>query len=362
MKNRLYNFNAGPAVLPETVLQESKAAILNYDNTGIGILEMSHRSGPFKKIALEAKDNLKKILSIGDDFEVLFLHGGASLQFHMLPLNIAHNQKTAYINTGVWSNKAIKEAARLGSVLIAASSEDLNFSYIPSLKSDQLDNDLAYLHFTSNNTIYGTQFQSEPDSNDILLACDASSDFLSRRIDMDRYGIIYAGAQKNLGPAGLCVVVIRKEWLSKSPDDLPLMLSYANHAKSESMFNTPPAFSLYVAGLVFKWILHSGGLVAIEKLNQEKSDVLYSVLDKSNFYTASAEKGSRSLMNVTFRLPTTDLEDKFIAEALQAGFSGLKGHRLVGGIRASIYNAFPLQGIKDFVAFMQKFESANLIS
>jgi len=360
MKNRLYNFSAGPAILPEMVLKEAAEAILNYNNTGIGILEMSHRSAPFKQIALEAKNNLKNILSIDDDFEVLFLHGGASLQFHMLPLNIASNQTTAYMNTGVWSKKAIKEAMRLGSVKIVASSEDSNFSYIPSMKNEQLDPNLAYLHFTSNNTIYGTQFKSEPDSNNLLLACDASSDFLSKKIDMKRYGIIYAGAQKNLGPAGLGVIVIRKEWLSKSPDNLPPMLSYANHAKNESMFNTPPAFALYVAGLVFKWILKSGGLDAMEKLNQEKSDILYSMLDQSDFYKASVIKESRSLMNITFRLPSVDLEEQFITQALQAGFSGLKGHRLSGGIRASIYNAFPVQGIKDLVDFMKNFENNNL--
>ncbi len=359
MKPRIYNFSAGPAILPEEVLLEAKESLYAYGETGIGILEMSHRSTPYESIVNEAIANMKKILGIGDDFEVLFLQGGASLQFHMLPLNLAKEKTTDYICTGAWSEKAIVEAKRLGVVHEIASSKDKNYSYIPKISANQVHTDSAYLHFTSNNTIFGTQFKEEPPANGIPLVCDASSDFLSRPLPMDKYSLIYAGAQKNIGPAGVVVVVMRKELLKRSDANLTPMLSYSVHAKEKSLYNTPPAFSIYVVGLVLKWILKLGGLSAMQKINEDKADILYKHIDQSKIFRGTVEKSARSLMNVPFRLPSEEMEEKFIKESSKAGFSGLKGHRSVGGMRASIYNAFPKKGVEDLVRFMQEFESKN---
>lgn len=355
MKRRKYNFSAGPAVLPEEVVAEAQENLLSYQETGIGIMEMSHRSADYQKIVDDARDDLRNILNINDSWEVLFLHGGASLQFHMLPLNMA-GKKVSYINTGVWSKKAIAEAKRLDlDVNIVATSEDRNFSYIPAYSEEDVDCGSSYLHFTSNNTIFGTAFQQEPLSAGLPLTCDASSDFLSKPLDMDRYGLIYGGAQKNMGPAGLAVVVVNKAFLEKTSDNLPPMLSYKNHAASGSMFNTPPAFAIYVTGLVFKWIKKNGGLTAMKLKNEQKAQKLYDYIDSSDFYNGTAEKDSRSLMNVTFRLPSEEKEKLFIARALEKDLSGLKGHRSVGGIRASIYNAFPAAGVDALLDFMDDF-------
>jgi phosphoserine aminotransferase len=359
MTQRVYNFSAGPAVLPEEVLLEARESLYTYKDTGIGILEMSHRSPSYEAIIDEAIANMKTLLGIGDDFEVLFLQGGASLQFHMLPLNLAKGKATDYICTGVWSEKAIVEAKRLGPVYEIASSKDKNYSYLPKTFESQVHKDSAYLHFTSNNTIFGTQFKEEPPSNGIPLVCDASSDFLSRPIPMDKYGLLYAGAQKNIGPAGVVVVVMRKELLKRSEAALTPMLSYAVHAKEKSLYNTPPCFSIYVVGLVLKLILKLGGLSAMQKRNEDKAQLLYDYLDRSKMFRGTAEKSSRSLMNVPFRLPSESLEETFIKESSKAGFSGLKGHRSVGGMRASIYNAFPKEGVEALVAFMKAFEATH---
>lgn len=359
MTKRIYNFSAGPAVLPEEVLSEAKESLLSYGDTGVGILEMSHRSKAFTEIIETAKTNLRKILGVGEEFEVLFLQGGASLQFYMIPLNLAKGATPAYVLSGHWAKMAIQEAKRLGDVKTVASSEDKNFTYIPKVTDSMVDKSAPYLHFTSNNTIFGTQFRTEPASNGVPLVCDASSDFLSRKIDMSRYGLIYAGAQKNVGPSGATIVMMRKELVAKSDPNLPLMLSFANHVKNQSLFNTPCTFAIYVIGLTLKWILAQGGLEGVQKKNEEKATILYNFLDSSKFFKTTAEKDSRSLMNITFRLPTEELETNCIKEATKAGFSELKGHRSVGGLRASVYNAFPKKGIEDLVEFLKQFEKKN---
>ncbi len=360
MTKRIYNFSAGPAVLPLEVLEESSKALIAYKETGIGILEMSHRSKPYMSIVSEAKQNIKDLMNIGDDYDVLFLQGGASLQFYMVPLNFHQNKPTSYIDSGVWASKAISEAKRLGKVNVVASSKDKNYCYIPAVKDEMIPADSAYVHYTSNNTIFGTEYRSEPASNNLPLICDASSDFMSRKVDVSRHGLIYAGAQKNVGPAGCVIVIIKKSWLEISAKaNLTPMLSYAVHAENDSLYNTPPAFSIYVIGLVLQWIKKLGGLDAMEKINKEKAAILYDYLDESKFYKATAEKNSRSLMNICFLLPTQELEDKFNKEAEKNGFSGLKGHRSVGGMRASIYNAFPKEGVVALVDFMKKFEVNN---
>lgn len=359
MTKRIYNLSPGPAILPEEVLAEAKENILCYGNSGVGILEMSHRSKEFTAIIDEAKANLLKLLGAGDDYEVLFLQGGASLQFYMIPLNLAEGKVPSYILSGHWAKMAIQEAKRLGEVKIVASSEDRNFCYIPEVKDSMIDPSTPYVHFTSNNTIFGTEFKTEPSSNGVPLVCDASSDLLSRKIDIKRYGLIYGGAQKNVGPSGVTIVVIRKDWIQKSNSNLPQMLSFANHSKNQSLFNTPCTFSIYITGLVLKWIIKNGGIEAMQKTNEEKAGILYSFLESSKFYKPTADKDSRSLMNVTFRLPTEELEGICIKEALKAGFNEIKGHRSVGGLRASIYNAFPKQGVVDLVAFLKDFEKKN---
>lgn len=359
MNKRIYNFSAGPAVLPLEVLEEAKEALISYKDSGIGIAEMSHRSKEYDAVIEGAASDLKNLLGINDEFEVLFLGGGASLQFYMVPLNLAQGKKVSYINTGEWSKKAVAEAKKLSSVEVIASSEDKNFCYIPEINNMSISPESTYLHFTSNNTIFGTEYRKEPTIGGNLLVCDASSNFLSKEIDIKRYGLIYAGAQKNLGPAGVTVVLIRKDFLAKCDSNLPPMLSYITHAKNKSMYNTPPTFPVYVVGLVLKWLKKLGGLKAMQKINEEKAEILYSALLNSDFYKPTAEKNSRSNMNVTFVLSKPELEDKFISEATKSGFSGLKGHRSVGGMRASIYNAFPKQGIIDLVSFMKDFEKKN---
>jgi phosphoserine aminotransferase len=358
MGSRVYNFNPGPAVLPVEVLETVRDNLLNYQNKGIGILEMSHRGADFEGILSDAENSLRELLSIGDDYTVIFTTGGATNQFSMVPMNLLSKGQTAdYIISGTWAKKACSEAKKFGEVHVAGTSEDKNFSYIP--KQLNFSSSPAYVHFTSNNTIFGTEFHAEPDVGQAVLICDASSDFLHKKIDITKYGLIYAGAQKNLGPAGVTLVIIRKDLLSRIPSGLPIMMDYNTYVKERSLYNTPPVFAIYVTAEVLKWIKRTGGLEAMQKRNEEKAGLLYKTIDESTMYRAHAEPGSRSLMNVTFRLKTEELEAKFAKEASAKGFIGLKGHRSVGGIRASIYNAFPLEGVKALVEFMKEFEQAN---
>jgi len=357
MAKRIHNFNAGPAALPLPVLEEIKEGLLDYKGSGMSIIEASHRSKWFDDVINEAVDRTRRILNLGDDFQVLFIQGGASLQFCMVPMNLALKGRPAcYIDTGTWSTKAIKEAKiQKKDVQVVASSEDKDYSYIP--KHDQVAEDASYLHFTSNNTIKGTQWLEFPDAGKVPLVCDMSSDFLSRPFDVGPFGLIYAGAQKNIGPSGTALVIIRKDMLERIPDDLPTMLKYSTFAEKNSMFNTPSCFVIYTISLVLKWLEETiGGLKAMEEINRKKGEILYSAIDESDFYRGTAVKESRSLMNVTFRLPSEALETKFVAEATSAGLGGLKGHRSVGGCRASIYNATGIESVKALVEFMADFE------
>ncbi len=361
MQKRIYNFSAGPAILPEDVLLEAQENLFSLPGVGMSILEISHRSKTFDKIIEEAKADLKILLDINDNYEILFLQGGASLQFSMVPLNLMPpKNKADYILTGSWSKKALKEAKRVGVVKIAASTEENKFNRIPKQSELNLDPDASYVHFTSNNTIYGTEWKSEPETGNVPLVCDASSDMLHKKIDVNKYGLIYAGAQKNMGPSGVTLVIIRKDLLERSADSLHTMLNYKIHVENNSMYNTPSTFGIYIIGLVTKWLKKNGGLDSMYKTNKEKAEILYNCIDNSNgFYKGHAQKDSRSLMNVTFNLATEELEKKLISEATAAGFDGLKGHRSVGGLRASIYNAFPKKGLEDLVVFMKEFQSKN---
>lgn len=361
MEKRIYNFSAGPAILPEEVLKEAQENLFMLPGVGMSILEISHRSKTFDEIILGAEKNMRTLLNISDDYTILFLQGGATLQFSMVPLNLMPpKNKADYIVTGVWAKKAVKEAKRVGTVNVAATTESENFTRIPKQGELKLDPDAAYVHFTSNNTIYGTEWKKEPEVGNVPLVCDASSDFMHKKIDVSKYALIYAGAQKNLGPSGVTVVIVRKDMLARSSDSLHTYLNYKIHADNGSMYNTPTTFGIYIIHLVTKWLIKLGGLDAMYKLNCEKASILYDYMDESDgFYKGTAQKDSRSLMNVTFRLPSEDLEKKLIDEATKAGFSGLKGHRSVGGLRASIYNAFPKQGVADLVQFMKDFKTKN---
>jgi phosphoserine aminotransferase len=361
MGERVFNFSAGPAVLPEPVLQEARESLWNIDGSGIGILEHSHRGKVFDRVIDEAVADCRALAGIPDSYRVLFLQGGASTQFFQVPANLLADGATAdYLNTGAWSQKAIAEAKRYGKVHVAASSEDDNFCFIPGPGEARYSKRPAYVHFTSNNTIFGTQFRAEPDCPaSSFLVCDASSDIYSRPIDVTRYGLIYAGAQKNLGPSGTTLVLIREDLLEKPARDLPTMLRYSTHAENDSRYNTPPAFGIYLMGRVFKWILANGGLEGMEARNEAKAKAIYDVLDASSFYQTTARDDSRSLMNICFRGPNEDIEKKFIKDAAGAGFDGLKGHRSVGGMRASIYNAFPPEGCDAFAQFLRDFEAKN---
>jgi len=345
--------------MPLEVLEEARENLLSLGETGIGVMEHSHRGKPIVSAAEEAEATCRKLAGVSDDYDVLFLQGGASSQFFMVPLNfLAADQTADYLNTGSWSKKAIKEAKLYGNVNVACSSEDRNFCYIP--KEVNYSDSPAYVHFTSNNTIYGTQFGVEPEApGDALLVCDASSDIFSRPLNLEKYGLIYAGAQKNLGPAGITLVIVRKDWVARGPENVPSMLQYRSHAEKDSMYNTPPTFGIFVMGLVFKWIEKQGGLSAIAAKNVEKAKPLYDYLDGSEMFKPTADQDSRSMMNVCFVTGDEELDAKFIAESKAAGFDGLKGHRSVGGMRASIYNAFPKQGVLDLVDFMKDFENKN---
>ena len=357
MTNRIFNFNAGPSALPLPVLEEIKEEFLDFKGSGMSITEISHRSAAFDEVIETAIERVKRLLNIGDDYDVLFIQGGASMQFCMVPMNLGLQGKPVdYINTGTWSTKAIKEAKIQGlETRVLASSEDKNFSYIPYGVKE--DGNAAYLHFTTNNTIKGTQWAEFPDPNNVPLIADMSSDFLSRQFDIKPFGLVYAGAQKNIGPAGAAMVIIRKDMLERTPENIPTFLRYTTFADKNSMFNTPPCFVIYVTGLVLRWLEETiGGLANMEKINTEKAETLYNFFDSSDFYRGTAEKDSRSKMNVTFRLPDEGLEKKFVAEALKAGMGGLKGHRSVGGCRASIYNATTIEAVKSLVEFMKAFE------
>jgi phosphoserine aminotransferase len=360
MKGRIHNFNAGPAALPLPVLEEIREEFLNFKGSGMSVTEVSHRSKWFDDVIEDAVVRVKRLLGLGDDFHVLFLQGGASMQFCMVPMNLLPKDVSAdYVDTGTWSTKAIKEAKIQGrTVNVVASSEDKGFSYIP--KDIVFSAGAAYVHITSNNTIKGTQWASFPDTKGVPLICDMSSDIMSRPFDPSPFGLIYAGAQKNLGPAGATLVIIRKDMLERVPNDLPTMLKYTTFAEKNSMFNTPPCFAIYAIQLVLKWLEETiGGLEKMEALNRQKADLLYKAIDGMDFYAGTAEKDSRSLMNVTFRLPSEDLEKQFVQDAVAAGLGGLKGHRSVGGCRASIYNSMPMEGIQALVAFMEAFARKN---
>jgi phosphoserine aminotransferase len=360
MTERIYNFSAGPAILPLPVLEEAQRDLLSLPGVGMSVLEISHRSKTFNEIILGAEADLRKLANIPENYHILFLQGGATLQFSMVPMNLlTADGKADYILTGVWSKKAVKEAQKVGTVNIAGSTENDNFNRIPKQQELTLDPEAAYVHFTSNNTIYGTQWASEPEVGNVPMIADMSSDIFCRPLDVSKYALIYAGAQKNLACAGLTLVIMRDDLLARSPKNLPIMLDYNTHAKERSLYNTPPVFAIYILRLVAKYLLEIGGLEAMQKHNEEKAALLYEAIDASAFYRAHAVPGSRSLMNVTFRLPNEELEKKFVAETTKAGLDGLKGHRSVGGIRASIYNAFPKAGVEALVQFMKEFERAN---
>jgi len=357
---RIHNFNAGPAALPLPVLEEIQETLLNFSGSGMSITEISHRSKWFEDVINDAVARTKRLLNLGDAFEVLFIQGGASLQFCMIPMNFLKDGRSAdYVNTGTWSTKAIKEAKLLGkTVKVVASSEDDNFSYIPEKIS--FSPDAAYCHITSNNTIKGTQWEWFPDTGRVPLIADMSSDILSRRFDPAPFGLIYAGAQKNIGPAGVSMVIVRKDMLEKVPATVPSMLKYTTYSESNSLYNTPPCFAIYVIQLVLKWLEETvGGLDRMEAVNRDKAKLLYDVLDAGGFYRGTARPGSRSRMNVTFRLPTEELEARFVKEALENDLGGLKGHRSVGGCRASIYNATGIDAVRALIDFMKRFGEKN---
>ena len=359
MSERVYNFSPGPAVLPEEVLEQAREDLWNIGGTGIGILEHSHRGKLFNRVIDEAQADCRTLALLPPSYRVLFLHGGAATQFFMLPASYLPDGGTAdYLNTGSWSAKAIEEARRYGRVHVASSSEDANYTYIPQGEEISYSSAPAYVHFTSNNTIAGTQHATEPlVPDEVWLACDASSDILSRPINVEKYGLIYAGAQKNLGPAGVTLVIMREELITRSAvRELPMMLRYRVQADHDSRYNTPNVFGIYVMGRVFKWLLANGGLAEIGRRNAAKAALIYDVLDSSSLFKGTARADSRSLMNVTFRARTEELESLFIAEAEKEGLVGLKGHRSVGGMRASIYNAFPEKGCEALAQLMRDFE------
>ena len=357
---RVYNFNPGPATLPLDVLKEVQAEFLNFDETGMSIVEVSHRAKPYEKIHNQAKADILELMNLGDDYEVLFIQGGASLQFAMIPLNFATKEKPGYYAvTGIFATNAYKEAENLGVGKIAASTKDENFVRVPRQDEIKIGSDAAYFHICMNNTIYGTEFHYTPEVDAPLFA-DMSSDMLSRPLDFKKFSLIYAGVQKNLGPAGVVVVVAKKSLIEKSLENLPKMLRYDTFYNKNSLYNTPPTFSIYVVGKVAQWIKNNGGLKVMAQRNLKKAQLLYNIIDESDgFYKGHAQKDSRSLMNVTFRLPNDELEKKFVAEALENNLSGVKGHRLVGGMRASIYNAMPLEGVEVLAEFMKKFQRKN---
>jgi len=358
---RAFNFNAGPAALPLDVLKEAQAELLDFNGTGMSVMELSHRSKDYEAVHNNAQEQLRKLLSIPENYEVLFVQGGASQQFSMVPMNLLPAGQTAnYILTGVWSEKALEEAEKEGQTRVGASSADKKHSYVPALSDLDIRPDDAYAHITSNNTIYGTQFKQFPDTKEVPLIVDMSSDILSKPLNMNQFGVIYAGAQKNLGPSGVTVVIIRKDLLKRSPENMPTMLNYNTHASKNSMYNTPPTFGIYLLGKVLGWVERNGGVKAIEKINELKAGMIYDAIDQSDgFYKGHAQRASRSLMNITFNLASEELEKKFLAEAKEAGFVGLAGHRSIGGCRASVYNAAPVESCEALREFMIAFKAKN---
>ena len=358
--SRVYNFSAGPAVLPEEVLKEAAAEMLDYQGTGMSVMEMSHRSKAYQRIIDEAEADLRELLNIPENYKVLFLQGGAHLQFAMVPMNLMKNKVADYIITGQWAKRAWKEAQKFGKTNAIASSEDETFSYIPDCADLPISEDADYVYICENNTIYGTKFKTLPNTKGKILVSDVSSCFLSEPMDVSQYGIIYGGVQKNIGPAGVVIAIIREDLITEDVlPGTPTMLQYKTHADNGSMYNTPPAYGIYICGKVFKWLKKQGGLAAMKERNEVKAKVLYDFLDRSQLFKGTVRKEDRSLMNVPFVTGDKDLDAKFIKEAEAAGFTNLKGHRSVGGMRASIYNAMPIEGVEKLVAFMETFEKEN---
>lgn len=357
---RVYNFSAGPAVLPEEVLREAAEEMMDYKGTGMSVMEMSHRSKAYDEIIKTAEADLRELMNIPDNYKVLFLQGGASQQFAMIPMNLMKNGVADYIVTGQWAKKAYQEACKYGKANKIASSEDETFSYIPDCSDLPISEDADYVYICENNTIYGTKFKTLPNTKGKTLIADVSSCFLSEPVDVEKYGVIYGGVQKNIGPAGVVIVIIREDLIPESVDEkVPTMLQYKIHADAESLYNTPPAYGIYVCGKVFKWIKKMGGLAVMKERNEEKAKILYDFLDSSEMFKGTVRKEDRSLMNVPFVTGRDDLDAKFVKEAKEAGFENLKGHRSVGGMRASIYNAMPKEGVEKLVEFMKKFEEEN---
>ena len=358
--SRVYNFSAGPSMLPEEVLKTAAAEMLEYGNSGQSVMEMSHRSKEYQAIIDTAEADLREIMNIPDNYEVLFLQGGASTQFAMVPLNLmTKNGKADYIVTGQWANKAYKEAAKYGAAREVASSKDKTFSYIPKTTAADFDPEADYVHICMNNTIYGTKYNQLPETGDVPLVADISSCILSEPVDVSKFGMLYAGAQKNVAPAGVTIVIIRKDLIGNAMDITPTMLKYDTHSENGSMFNTPPCYTIYIAGLTFKWIKKMGGIEAMKEYNEKKAKILYDFLDNSKLFKGTVVPEDRSLMNVPFVTGSDELDAKFVAESKAAGFVNLKGHRSVGGMRASIYNAMPIEGVEKLVEFMKKFEEEN---
>ena len=358
--SRVYNFSAGPSMLPLEVLETAAKEMCEFGATGQSVMEMSHRSKEYQAIFDQTVADLREIMNIPEDYEVLFLQGGASTQFAMVPLNLmTKNGKADYIITGQWANKAYKEAARYGKAREVASSKDKTFSYIPKTTAADFDPEADYVHICMNNTIYGTKYHTLPDTGDVPLVADISSCILSEPIDVTKFGMLYAGAQKNVAPAGLTIVIIRKDLIGNAMDITPTMLNYQTHADNGSMFNTPPCYTIYIAGLTFKWIKKMGGLEKIKEINEKKAKILYDFLDNSKLFKGTVVPEDRSLMNVPFVTGNEELDAKFVAEAKKAGFVNIKGHRSVGGMRASIYIAMPVEGVEKLVEFMKKFEEEN---
>jgi len=357
---RVYNFSAGPAVLPEEVLKEAADEMLDYGGTGMSVMEMSHRSKAFEAILNEAEQDLRDLMNIPGNYKVLFLQGGASQQFAMIPMNLMKNKVADYIITGQWAKKAYQEAQIYGKANAVASSADKTFSYIPDCSDLPISEDADYVYICENNTIYGTKFKKLPDTKGKTLVADVSSCFLSEPVDVTKYGLIYGGVQKNVGPAGVVIVIIREDLITENTlSGTPTMLKYKTHADNKSLYNTPPAYGIYICGKVFKWLKKLGGLAAMKEINEQKAGILYDFLDQSRLFKGTVVKEDRSLMNIPFVTGSEELDAKFVKEAKAAGFENLKGHRTVGGMRASIYNAMPTEGVKKLVEFMQKFEEEN---
>ncbi len=359
-KERVYNFSAGPSMLPEAVLEKAAAQMMNYENTGMSVMEMSHRSSAYLDIFNKTKALLKKVMEVPDDYEILFLHGGATQQFSMIPLNFLKTGKADYAVTGNFSNLACKEAAKFGDIHVAYDGKENNYAHIPTQEELDLSDDADYLHICANNTVYGTEYKYDPvTKNGCPVIADMSSNILSQKVDVSKYGMIYAGAQKNMGIAGLGIAIVRKDLLEGTVQTAPVLMDYALMAKKDSMYNTPSAYAIYVCGLVLEWVDQNGGVEGMYERSIKKSQMLYDYLDQSDFYTTYAGKENRSRMNVTFKTPSPELDAKFIKGSIEAGMTNLKGHRVLGGMRASIYNAMPIEGVEYLLQYMKEFEEEN---